>query len=810
MTEYDILNNKINAIVRKLECLVTNCCPGKCNSCDPEPEQCCQLITANTDEPDASNGAMLVEEDTMTIAAYESHLKFVPINNADISNGVVLQLSDDILNDLGWKLNGNTDTDSTINFIGTKDNQNITFKVNNTKVAEFDKNNGALIIGDTFNYPDGVKAIHKLMVSGKTQLSTNSIESLNDHSVKILDASIGKLEGRAALQILQNTQYNDVKNKVPILIAYNTETLIPKRGIAVMNSGQTLLGEVSLTPEPKDIVEIKSWLPGDSGLTLSGLAGLMPFLDGGRTIGVDNTGKVGLVDTSGSANDNAWRTIGNAGTNSSNNFIGTTDNQDLSIRINNSKVANISSEGIIQLSNIFTSPNITPLGKYNTYFENAPIVHASYRMKYDVAGVQNISTFRICTALSNTDYHKQAKVGDAILLKSGNGDNLVIGGASSGLVAGQSKRIVITPLNTSMSNNGGIVAKGIENDITYVGIGTYDPTATLEINSNINNTSGMKFTKLNSSSPSTLGAKALGVDASGNVVTVDSGGSGTIPNLQQVTDVGNITTNWFGSRAIPTDADNQAIVTPQGFLTATKSVTRTTSINISGESIIVNSQENAQPITRSSVLGAGVFSVGGFEPVESEDNFFIEINPQLALNQRVKVGGTDRTKKAFKDWLGTPDLQEVLDTGYFAVGDNARYTLTNTLGTLHVLPYRMDITMLDSSTRFSSGLSMNYSFQAGSEVNRNTKLNPDEFTIEDNDAHLITRINSANGLSTGVNSIALGGLNCTVKQDGISFTRYSVGGTATTLFQITFAIDGTMTVTGTTQAKDAFKTFLGI
>ncbi|MEI7978299.1 MAG: hypothetical protein WCI53_05600 [Bacteroidota bacterium] len=52
-----------------------------------------------------------------------------------------------------------------------------------------------------------------------------------------------------------------------------------------------------------------------------------------------------------------------------------------------------------------------------------------------------------------------------------------------------------------------------------VGIGTINPGTALEVNSGVSNSSGMKFTNLNSSAP-TSGGATLGVDANGNVVTV--------------------------------------------------------------------------------------------------------------------------------------------------------------------------------------------------------------------------------------------------------------------------------------------------
>lgn len=56
-----------------------------------------------------------------------------------------------------------------------------------------------------------------------------------------------------------------------------------------------------------------------------------------------------------------------------------------------------------------------------------------------------------------------------------------------------------------------------------VGVGTSAPGAKLEVSSGATNVSGLKFTNFNSSSPTSMG-QAVGVDASGNLVTVAGGG----------------------------------------------------------------------------------------------------------------------------------------------------------------------------------------------------------------------------------------------------------------------------------------------
>ena len=58
-----------------------------------------------------------------------------------------------------------------------------------------------------------------------------------------------------------------------------------------------------------------------------------------------------------------------------------------------------------------------------------------------------------------------------------------------------------------------------------IGIGVVEPTSTLHIYSEAANTSGLRLERLTSASPTTAG-QAIGVDASGNIVTVTGGGGG--------------------------------------------------------------------------------------------------------------------------------------------------------------------------------------------------------------------------------------------------------------------------------------------
>ena len=69
-----------------------------------------------------------------------------------------------------------------------------------------------------------------------------------------------------------------------------------------------------------------------------------------------------------------------------------------------------------------------------------------------------------------------------------------------------------------------------------IGIGVIEPTNTLHIYSEAEDTSGLRLERLTSTSPTSTG-QAIGVDASGNVVTVEGGGGGS-QDLQSVLDIG--------------------------------------------------------------------------------------------------------------------------------------------------------------------------------------------------------------------------------------------------------------------------------
>jgi Collagen triple helix repeat (20 copies) len=132
------------------------------------------------------------------------------------------------------------------------------------------------------------------------------------------------------------------------------------------------------------------------------------------------------------------------------------------------------------------------------------------------------------------------------------GNNLVTGSNNIAIGAYTSLGLSNGSNQLNIANNiFGIGLSGtVGSPAGLIGIGTSNPTTKLEIDSNVTNASGLKLTKLLSTSPTTTG-QALGVDASGNVVTIagSSVGWGLTGNTGT-----NPLTNYIGT------SDNQSLV----------------------------------------------------------------------------------------------------------------------------------------------------------------------------------------------------------------------------------------------------------
>lgn len=87
------------------------------------------------------------------------------------------------------------------------------------------------------------------------------------------------------------------------------------------------------------------------------------------------------------------------------------------------------------------------------------------------------------------------------------------------------------PSTTQQANDVVVTSSG------NIGVGTTTPTVKLEVKSGVSNVSGLKFSNLTSSSPSGIG-QALGVDTSGNVITVPNPTATSITTAESASTTG--------------------------------------------------------------------------------------------------------------------------------------------------------------------------------------------------------------------------------------------------------------------------------
>jgi hypothetical protein len=291
----------------------------------------------------------------------------------------------------------------------------------------------------------------------------------------------------------------------------------------------------------------------------------------------DGTKWIALITAS---SNNDWRTLGNVGTNSTNNFIGTTDNQNLVFKRNNADSGLLgtinTSFGVSSLPStsaalLSTAYGISSLSAATTgSVANSAFGHQS--LSANTTGAQN-SAFGYQAMLNNTTGARITAIGSGALKASNGGDNVAVGynaldvlagtgtfnvalgtdalgtlttggsntaigdntgnpaggaggaaltSGSGNILIGRASTFLTATANNQMNIGNAIFGNNLSNNISSltanVGIGTANPTARLEIASGTTGTSGLKFTDINNATATTPNAAALGVDASGNVV----------------------------------------------------------------------------------------------------------------------------------------------------------------------------------------------------------------------------------------------------------------------------------------------------
>lgn len=114
----------------------------------------------------------------------------------------------------------------------------------------------------------------------------------------------------------------------------------------------------------------------------------------------------------------SWNTTGNSGTNPSNNFIGTTDNQPLIFKTNNTKVMNILPNGVVKIG--INDPGGSDEAYFRIYKEDNPA--------FEIAN--SLGSFQIGKSGCNGCWGGQ--IGDTVLRNKGTSHNIIIAQPNDG------------------------------------------------------------------------------------------------------------------------------------------------------------------------------------------------------------------------------------------------------------------------------------------------------------------------------------------------------------------------------------------
>ncbi|AZA52582.1 beta strand repeat-containing protein [Chryseobacterium sp. G0201] len=389
-----------------------------------------------------------------------------------------------------WHLLGNTGTNQSINFIGTIDNQNVVFRRNNVASGFLGTLNTSFGVG---SLPQTSPAFFAtafgggaLSVSTGLGGSAFGYQALTSNTTGAQNTAVGYQALRANTTGLQNTA-----------LGYGALTALTGGG-----------GNVAV---------------GFNSMSNSSLA------SGGFNVAIGNSTLIGF--TGGNANiaigDGAGNTAagdgGSAFTSGNRNIIighnrvlpnPTGDNQ---MNIGNAIFANNLSTNISTLTANVGIGISTPLTRLHV---SATTAESNRYNIFDAPAETNqygIIALRNTSALATGNY---SLLGFTNSGPTSGGANWGVGSIRTGATAtnGSEEDFYIGNSTGSTLNE----RLRIKPNTGYVGIGTSNPTARVEISSGTANTSGLKFTNINSTTPPTANTSPLGIDASGNVVVQSS------------------------------------------------------------------------------------------------------------------------------------------------------------------------------------------------------------------------------------------------------------------------------------------------
>ena len=285
------------------------------------------------------------------------------------------------LNSDDWKVDGNIGTDEDVNFVGTTDAEALTFRTNNTE--RFRVANGdqvlAMVNGSAaapFYSWDSDKTMG-FWKSGTRQMDMvingTSFFNSNANTSGGSDLELTFNPGGVDLNLRVETDNNANSFFVSgeddnIGLGTNSPNASAQLEMAAINEG-LLINRVTLsaTDNPSPVTSPANGLLVYNTVTAS--SGTTEVLPGFYYWESINTKWIAM----GGTNGRDWSLEGNSGTNSTNNFLGTTDNIHLVFRTDNNERMRIVNDGRVSVNNTypFVGDRLTVTGAVDEYAINA-------------------------------------------------------------------------------------------------------------------------------------------------------------------------------------------------------------------------------------------------------------------------------------------------------------------------------------------------------------------------------------------------------------------------------------------------------
>ena len=228
---------------------------------------------------------------------------------------------------------------------------------------------------------------------------------------------------------------------------------------------------------------------------------------------------IGSTEAKLTTDNSVWSTLGNTGLSSADNFIGTTDQTSIVFKVNNQKSGLIDSErGNLffgfragQISSAYNSVALGALSMQKANSSGNNIAIGFQSMFQNENGGHNIG-IGSGSLVSNISGKNNVAIGSLAGYKALGSGNVFLGFQSGYDEQGNDKLVITNDANRLPLIYGDFLQGKI-------GFNTRDLSNTININSNQDNKSGLRFTKLTNQSPAeNSSGKVLSVDANGDVI----------------------------------------------------------------------------------------------------------------------------------------------------------------------------------------------------------------------------------------------------------------------------------------------------